>query len=115
MYSNSYSETSVDCETQARGAEAEALGRSMELLEIAQSKGGRSTEAAEALHITRQLWCMLVEDLGNKENHLPPELRASLISIGIWVIKECEAIRQGDSENFKGIMDITQMIKEGLS
>jgi len=115
MYSHSYSETAVDCETQARGAEAEALGRSMELLEKAQTKGARSIEAAEALNVTRQLWCMLIDDLGKKENQLPPELRASLISIGIWIIKECESIRQGDSENFKGILDVTRMIKEGLS
>ncbi len=115
MYSHSYSESSLDCEAQARGAEAEALGRSMVLLEKAQSKGARSVEAAEALNITRQLWCMLIDDLGKKENHLPPELRASLISIGIWIIKECEIIRQGESENFKGILDVTRMIKEGLS
>ncbi len=115
MYSHSYSETSVDCEAHARGAEAEALGRSMELLEKAQSKGARSPEAAEALHVTRQLWCMLIDDLGKKENLLPPELRASLISIGIWIIRECEVIRQGDNENFKGILDVTRMIKEGLS
>ena len=115
MYSHSYSESSLDCEAQARGAEAEALGRSMVLLEKAQSKGARSVEAAEALNITRQLWCMLIDDLGKKENHLPPELRASLISIGIWIIKECEIIRQGESENFKGILDVTRMIREGLS
>jgi flagellar protein FlaF len=87
----------------------------MKLLEEAQSKGAGSVEAAEALHVTRQLWCMLIDDLSKKENHLPPELRASLISIGIWIIKECEAIRQGDNENFQGIMDVTRMIKEGLS
>ena len=87
----------------------------MELLEKAQAKGATSSEAAEALHVTRQLWCMLIDDLGKKENLLPPELRASLISVGIWIIKECEAIRQGDNENFKGILDVTRMIKEGLS
>jgi flagellar protein FlaF len=45
---------------------------------------------------------------------LDEELRANLISIGIWIIKESERIRHRESENFQGIIDITTMIRDGL-
>jgi flagellar biosynthesis regulator FlaF len=42
------------------------------------------------------------------------ELRANLISIGIWIIKESERIRKRESDNFQGIIDISIIIRDGL-
>jgi flagellar protein FlaF len=55
-----------------------------------------------------------VEDLASPDNQLAEELRANLISIGIWIIKESERIRQRESDNFQGIIDISIIIRDGL-
>ena len=57
---------------------------------------------------------MLLEDLAHPDNQLPKQLRADLISIGIWIMREAEEIRLGRSQNFKGIIDVTRAIAEGL-
>jgi flagellar protein FlaF len=56
----------------------------------------------------------LIEDLKQPENELAAELRANLISIAIWILKECERIRKRQSENYQGIIDVTTIIKDGL-
>ena len=45
---------------------------------------------------------------------LQEELRANLISIAIWILKEIEKIRKRESTNFQGIIDITTIIKDGI-
>ena len=68
----------------------------------------------EALHLTRELWTTFVGALAAPDNALPPELRANLVSIGIWVLKEADAIRLGRSTNYAGIADICATIRDGL-
>jgi flagellar protein FlaF len=68
----------------------------------------------EAVYYTRRVWIRFIEDLGNPENQLDDELRANLISIAIWILKEIEKIRKRESTNFQGIIDITTIIKDGI-
>ncbi|TCD16218.1 flagellar biosynthesis regulator FlaF [Oricola cellulosilytica] len=109
-----YAEIEEDSPTDARDRERQLLDRSIELLTAAEQKGAKSFESVEAIHFTIRLWSMLLEDLANDENALPKELRASLISIGIWILRESDAIRQGESENFKGILEISKIIRDGV-
>jgi flagellar protein FlaF len=60
------------------------------------------------------LWGVLVEDLAKPENDLPKPLRADLISVGLWIMREAEQIRLGKSENFKGLIEVSTVISEGL-
>jgi len=41
-------------------------------------------------------------------------MRANLISIGIWMLREAEAISNGKSQNFAGLIEISNVIAEGL-
>ena len=109
-----YAEIEEDSPTDARDRERQLLERSIGLLEKAADKGAGSFEAIEAVHFTIRLWSMLLEDLASNDNALPNELRASLISIGIWILRETDAIRKGESKNFKGILDITKIIRDGM-
>ena len=68
----------------------------------------------EALLFVRKLWSVLIEDLAKAENDLPQQLRADLISIGLWVMREAEQIRLEKSDNFKGIVEVSQTIRDGL-
>ena len=37
------------------------------------------------------------------------------VSIGLWIMREAEAIRLGRSNNFAGIIEITTLIRDGLN
>ncbi|TIV62781.1 MAG: flagellar biosynthesis regulator FlaF, partial [Mesorhizobium sp.] len=76
--------------------------------------GPESMEAVEALHFTSRIWTTFVEDLGSSDNALPKELRANLISIGLWLLRETEDIRQGRTNNFEGLIEVSQIIRDGI-
>ncbi len=84
------------------------------LLQQAEAAGVRSPETVEALSFLCTLWSALIDDLGNSENELPNVLRADLLSVGFWIIKEAGSIRSGQSESFRGLIDICAMIRDGL-
>lgn len=114
MYQFSYAEVQKDDLAEAKDRERQLLTRSIELLTEAREKGARSREALDALFFLRRVWVRFIEDLGSSENELDAELRANLISVGIWIIKEGEKIRAGQSNNFDGIIEISSIIRDGL-
>ena len=114
MYQFSYAEIMEDGVADAKDRERQALTRSIELLTLARQEEGYTRQAIEALFYTRRVWIRLIEDLKQPENQLDAELRANLISIAIWILKECDRIRRRESDNFQGIIDITTIIRDGL-
>jgi len=114
MYQFSYAEVAQESSATAREREREALDRTIEALQRGEAAGPRSREAIEAIYVTRNLWAVLVEDLASPENALPEELRAALISIGLWIMREAENIRLGRSDSFATMIEITTMIRDGL-
>ena len=114
MHRALYSEILDDSSSDARAREREAIERSIELLNSARKKGVGSRESIEALHYLDRLWSLLLDDLANAENRLPKELRASLISIGIWILREIEELRNNRTQSFKGLIDISEIICKGL-
>ncbi len=114
MYQFSYAEVLDETPRGARERERQAIERSIELLEAAERSGVRSREAIEAVLFVRRLWGVLIEDLGDSENDLPQALRADLISIGLWIMREAEQIRLEKSSNFKGIIEVSAAIRDGL-
>lgn len=114
MYQFSYAEIVEDTFSDTRAREREAVEQAVALLRKAQAAGAASRETVEALHYVRQLWAILIEDLASSENDLPQKLRADLISIGLWVMREAEAIRLGQTDDFAAIIEVNQTIAEGL-
>jgi flagellar protein FlaF len=114
MYKFYYAEVLDATPKEERERERTALERSIALLQLAEQKGPQSPEAVEALHFVRRLWSIFIEDLAKPENELPQKLRANLVSIGLWIMREAEEIRQGRSGEFKGLIDICRTISEGL-
>ena len=115
MYQFSYAEVLEETPQTARQRERHAIEHSIQLLRAAEKAGVRSREAVEALHFLPRLWSVLIEDLAKAENDLPQQLRADLISIGLWIMREAEQIRLEKSDNFKGIIEVSQSICEGLA
>jgi len=114
MYQFSYSEVQTDSVADAKDRERQLLTRSIDLLTAARDAGPQSREAIEAILFMNRVWTSLIEDLGHADNALPKELRANLISIGLWLLREGEEVRQGRSENFDGLIEISQIIRDGL-
>ncbi len=98
----------------SRARERLAMQRAIELLELAQQRGVKSMEAAEALNYLNKLWHLFIDDLARPENDLPDALRAELISIGIWITNEINRMRLGKSDNFGGLIEICAIIHGGL-
>jgi flagellar protein FlaF len=114
MYETTYRMMLEDTTEQIRDNERRAFDRAVELLRSAQTAGRGTRESVEALHFVSRLWTILLEDLADAGNGLPASLKASLISIGIWVLRRTEQIRQGDEDDFSGLIDVLESVRKGL-
>ena len=115
MYRSLYDEMAGDTPAGNREQERRAFLRSIELLEAACKSGPASRDAIDALYFVNRLWAVLLADLANDSNDLPESLKAGLISIGIWVLRRVEDIRNGKSTDFSALIDVTRTISGGLS
>jgi flagellar protein FlaF len=114
MYQFTYAEVVEDSPQEMRARERDALDRAVDLLRRANEAGPHSPEAQDALVYTRRLWNIFLDDLSSNGNDLPEALRAQLISIGIWVLKEVERVRTGAAESFADLVEINAIIRDGL-
>jgi flagellar protein FlaF len=114
MYQFSYAEIMADDVADSREREKQVLDRAISRLRTAAEYGRESREAVEALYYTRRVWVAFIDDLRSPENQLPLSLKADLISIGIWILKELERIRLRKSDNFTGVADTITIIRDGL-
>ncbi len=114
MYQFSYADVQTDSIADARDRERQLLTRSIDMLGEARQAGADSMQAIEALYFTNRVWTSLIEDLSSPDNALPKELRANIISIGLWLMREAEDIRQGRSDNFDGLIEVSQIIRDGI-
>jgi len=114
MYRFSYAEILEDASDGCRERERLAFDRAIDLLKAANSAPPNAPERSDAISFVQRLWTILIEDLMSSENGLPEALRAQLVSIGLWVMKEADLVRRGDSQNFTALIEINTMIRDGL-
>ncbi|WP_180966702.1 flagellar biosynthesis regulator FlaF [Cohaesibacter celericrescens] len=115
MYNTYYAEsTALSCEFN-RNHEWSALDQVVTALKTAKEHGLVSSEGKQALHNTMMVWSFLLEDLSNSDNDLPAQLRADLISIGIFVIKQVGRLREAETAEIDGLIDINTTIRDGLN
>jgi flagellar protein FlaF len=114
MYKFSYEEALSESGNRQRENERLAIEQSIALLRTAEKAGPSSREAVDAIVFLNRLWSFFLEDLSKPDNGLPDDVRAKLISIGIWMLKEAQAISSGKSQNFAGLIEISNVIAEGL-
>jgi len=115
MFEFAYNEIVEDSAHSMRAQERMALDHVIELLRGATDKGPRSVEGVNALYQLRLLWSVFLEDLKSPDNALPEALRARLISIGIWVNKEVDRLRGGDAADITPLIEINEIIRDGLN
>lgn len=114
MYQQHYDEVAEESSEKIRANERRALRHSISLLTKAKLSGPGSRDTIEAIFFLSRLWGVLLEDLASDDNALPGELRAKLISIGIWVLRHAEGIRRGSETDVQPLIDVSESIYAGL-
>ncbi|MFN6953172.1 MAG: flagellar biosynthesis regulator FlaF [Acetobacteraceae bacterium] len=108
MSASSYANVQSRIET-PRETEIRAFRYVNGLLASARDAAGR----AAALHKTHRLWSILLGELTNPENKLPVELRAGLVSLGLWAQREALA-RISDDRGVEPLLALHRDMIEAL-
>ena len=115
MSLSSYETAIEDSGREARSREQRALDHGVDLLKRLHGGDLQAAEGAEALLYIRRLWAFFVQDLDSPRNGLPEKLRAELISIGLWIIKEADRIREGQATDVDELVAINIVIRDALA
>ena len=83
-------------------------------METAEHPDAPFTARIAAMHRNRELWLTLTCDLADERNALPASLRAHIISIGIWVIRETHRL-MCDSASLADLVEVNRSVISGLA
>lgn len=114
MFNLAYAEAAEGDQGEARSEEYQAMEYSIGVMEASRRDPSSAGKRIKAIYDTANVWTMLMEDLAHPDNAYPNELKAGLISIGIYILKQLQAMRGDSSVSFAPIIDVTRTIKEGL-
>jgi flagellar protein FlaF len=67
----------------------------------------------DALDWNRRVWTVLAEDCASPANPLPGPLRASIISLAIWVGRHSSAVIRRQ-EHIEPLIEVNRLIMQGL-
>ena len=68
----------------------------------------------DALDWNRRLWTALSTDCSDPANQMDQAMRASIISLGLFVGRHSSAVMRGE-EDFEPLIEINRMIMQGLA
>jgi len=114
MYQKRYEIISQDSSRNYRKIEREALMKAIKAMRLGYEAGPTSHESIRACILMQKIWSIILTDVMDDENKLPLDLRANIISIGIWIQRELTDILSGKSNNLTGVIEINQIIADGL-
>lgn len=110
----SYDAEIEDSGREARSREQRALNHGIVLLQKMQAGELTLAEQTDAFLYIRDLWAFFVQDLSNPRNGLPEQLRAQLISIGLWIVKEAERNREAQLSDVDDLVAVNVAIRDSL-
>lgn len=113
MPANHYADVSEASSFTGREREREAFDHGIALMRAA--IGSDDERRLQAARFMQDLWRFLIRDLTDPTNDLSIELKANLISIGLWVIREIDAIVGGTKDGWVALIDINTTVREGLA
>lgn len=105
---NARAETPREMEYRLFGQVTRAL---MEAAALPETEVGKRMDA---LDWNRRLWATLATDCGDEANGLPKPLRASMISLSIWVNKHTSAVMRRE-ETIEPLIEINRIVMQGLA
>ncbi|MFI4965095.1 MAG: flagellar biosynthesis regulator FlaF [Caulobacterales bacterium] len=84
------------------------------LMEAAKTDPTDIPARIDVLDWNRRVWTALSEDCGSPGNGLPASLRASIISLAIWVTRHTSAVIRRQ-EQIEPLIEINRTIMQGLA
>jgi flagellar protein FlaF len=84
------------------------------LMEAAKADAGDVALRVDALDWNRRVWTVLADDCANPANQLPAPLRASIISLALWVSRHTSAVIRRQ-EDFEPLIEVNRLIMQGLA
>jgi flagellar protein FlaF len=84
------------------------------LMEAAKADPSDIATRVDALDWNRRVWTTLSDDCAQPGNGLPAPLRASIISLAIWVGRHTSAVIRRQ-EQVEPLIEVNRMIMQGLS
>lgn len=98
-----------------REVEAMAFTKAAVLLEEARTAEGDQQKLSQGLRFNHLLWTIMQADITEPENQLPPELKANIMSLSIFVDKQTsKALRTGATQDLEVLININRNIAAGL-
>lgn len=80
----------------------------------ARDAGFQGAQLMPALHRNREMWSAFSTACGTPGNALPPELRAGIISLALWVDRFTSEVVTG-REPIDELIGVNRLILEGLA
>jgi flagellar protein FlaF len=84
------------------------------LMEASKADPSDIAGRVDALDWNRRVWTALSEDCSQPGNGLPAQLRASIISLAIWVSRHTSKVIRRE-EQIEPLIEVNRMIMQGLS
>lgn len=91
-----------------------ALMKAKELRDGSDRDPRRMAQIMDSLNWNNQVWDAFVEDVGTEGNMLPRELRAAIVSLGIWVTRETGLVAAGEGD-IEALIAVNRAIMRGLN
>ncbi|AWI87389.1 flagellar biosynthesis regulator FlaF [Methylorubrum aminovorans] len=114
MYRLSYAEIMEDAPDLGRERERAAFDRALGLLRSAEARGAAGPERTAAVGSIQDLWNVLIADLLDAENALPEALRADLVAIGLWNMREAGEVLSTPERSLAALIEVNTSIRDGL-
>ena len=84
------------------------------LMEAAKTDRSDIPGRIDALDWNRRVWAAFAADCGHPDNGLPKPLRASIISLSLWVARHTTLVIRRQEE-IEPLIEINRMIMQGLA
>ena len=98
-----------------REVEAMAFTKAALLLEEAKNNTDDYDSYASALKFNQLLWTIIQADIVDKENELPAQLKANILSLSIFVDKQTvKALADTKPRHIDSLININKNLAEGL-
>jgi flagellar biosynthesis activator protein FlaF len=115
MHRKFYTEILAEAPASVRANEREALLLLINMLNEAVTRGAASREMREALAMVNSVWSHLLAGIACSDNYLSDETKAAVISIGLFILREVDRVRLGNSASIDIICEVNAAIAEGLA
>ena len=99
----------------SREIEAMAFTKAALMLDEAAESLDDYDSYASALKFNQLLWTIIQADIVDKENQLPPQIKANILSLSIFVDRQTiKALAETKKENVDVLISINKNLAEGL-